>query len=167
MGITEALSGIKGKVLDAAHFELLKSAYDLQEKNIKQLQTSNVLLKEQVEHIKEENRGLRDANEHLEKIVQELQQRIKEYKHQASASNQLSKVAYAILNTYAESDETELQKDHISSMLEYTNIKVEAGISELVAAKLIRQTRTSSFNRSAAYGLTAAGKKCLVTDESH
>ncbi len=37
MEITAILNEIKGKVLDATHFELLKHAYDLQNQNIHQL----------------------------------------------------------------------------------------------------------------------------------
>lgn len=46
MEITKILQTIKGKVLDATHFELLRNAYELQEKNITQLKSNNEALKE-------------------------------------------------------------------------------------------------------------------------
>ena len=37
MDILGVLQTLKGKVLDATHFELLKHAYELQDENLKQL----------------------------------------------------------------------------------------------------------------------------------
>ncbi|EHF7843799.1 hypothetical protein J3Y18_003593, partial [Salmonella enterica] len=57
---------VKGKVLDAAHFELLKHAYELQEHNISQLKTNNAALKESNELLKERSKGIEDKVEQLE-----------------------------------------------------------------------------------------------------
>jgi len=46
MEILSILAGLKDKVLDAAHYELLRGAYELQSKNIEQLQINNDALKE-------------------------------------------------------------------------------------------------------------------------
>src|SRR5688572_26032865 len=58
MDVISILNGIKGKVLDAAHFDLLRSAYDLQNENIEQLKSNN-------EAIRENNILLRNASETL------------------------------------------------------------------------------------------------------
>lgn len=66
MDILKILDGVKGKVLDAAHFELLKHAYELQEHNISQLKTNNAALKESNELLKERSKGIEDKVEQLE-----------------------------------------------------------------------------------------------------
>jgi len=45
------LNGVKDKVLDAANYDILKRTYELQNENIKQLETSNTTYKENNEHL--------------------------------------------------------------------------------------------------------------------
>ena len=65
MDILGILTGIKGKVLDAAHFDLLHSAYDLQNQNIELLKNNN-------EAITENNQLLRDGSDKLETEIGRL-----------------------------------------------------------------------------------------------
>ena len=64
MGFGEILQGLKGKVLDLQHIEMLRHAYDLQEENVKQLKCNNDLL--------------RDSAQRLEAQLQETSQRLRE-----------------------------------------------------------------------------------------
>ena len=41
MDVIAILQTLKGKVLDATHFDMLKHAYELQDQNLKQLKTNN------------------------------------------------------------------------------------------------------------------------------
>jgi hypothetical protein len=69
MDISKILSDIKGKALDAAHFDLLKHAYDLQNENIEQLKSNNQALKESNEFLEEKVKRLEKENESLRKCV--------------------------------------------------------------------------------------------------
>ena len=66
MDVIGVLSSVKDKVLDAAHHDLLKGAYELQNENITQLRSnnealkeSNILLQEKVTEQKKEIKRLR------------------------------------------------------------------------------------------------------------
>ena len=69
MDISKILSDIKGKVLDAANFDLLMHAYDLQNENIKQLKNNNQALKENNDLLKEKVENLEEENQSLRKSV--------------------------------------------------------------------------------------------------
>jgi predicted RNase H-like nuclease (RuvC/YqgF family) len=70
--IPAILSSIKGKVLDAGHFDLLKHAYDLQNDNIEQLTRNNGLLKEEVARHKQEIKSLKAEAATLKSKVEAL-----------------------------------------------------------------------------------------------
>jgi len=53
--VIKILADIKGKALDVVHFELLKNAYELQNKNIEQLKTNNEALEESIKLLKQKN----------------------------------------------------------------------------------------------------------------
>ena len=65
MDISKILGEIKGKILDAAHFDLLKRAYDLQNENIEQLKSNNEAFKESNSLLEKENRSIREENQKL------------------------------------------------------------------------------------------------------
>ena len=65
MDISKILVDLKGKVLDSAHFDLLKHAYDLQEENIKQLKTNNDALKESNQLLQDEVSALKKVKDDL------------------------------------------------------------------------------------------------------
>lgn len=69
MDISKILSDIRGKVLDAEHFDSLMHAYDLQNENIKQLQNNNKALRESNERLQEEVNRLKIENESMRKSV--------------------------------------------------------------------------------------------------
>lgn len=74
MDIVALLGGLKDKVLDLQHIELLKSAYEFQEMNIEQLKTALESTrgmfeekKRELARLMEENAGLTDTVRKLEK----------------------------------------------------------------------------------------------------
>ncbi len=70
MEITKILSTIKGKVLDATNYELLSSAYEIQQQNIIQL--------------KENNTSIKENNELLKNKIQNQEETIKDFKIEIS-----------------------------------------------------------------------------------
>ena len=154
MSVTDVLSGIKGKVLDATHFELLKHAYELQDENVKQLKTSNELLRQKIEKLEEENETLRG-------MVRQLQQQIRESRS-ASGPPGLSEVARALLEQLVTEDTTEFNSDQVSSVLPYSKIQVEAALTELREAGMIHQSAISLFGQGVDYHLTGYGQQYVV-----
>ena len=69
MDISRILNDIKGKALDAAHFDLLKHAYDLQNENIEQLKSNNQALRESNDLLAEKVKRLEKENESLRRSV--------------------------------------------------------------------------------------------------
>lgn len=59
----------EAKALDAAHFDLLKDAYDLQGENIAQLKENNGLLQDRVRRLERENESLRESVEDFKQRV--------------------------------------------------------------------------------------------------
>lgn len=62
MGITDILTGLKDKVLDAATYELLKRNFELLEDNYQQLKDKVEFQKEEIEKLKTENLRLIGQN---------------------------------------------------------------------------------------------------------
>ena len=62
MSITDILSGLKDKVLDAATYELLRRNNELLEENNEQLKDRVEFLKDEVKKLKEENLRLIERN---------------------------------------------------------------------------------------------------------
>ena len=76
MDTLKILGDIKGKVLDAAHFDLLKHAYELQEKNIEQLKSNTEALKESNEQYKEKLYKLEQEIKKLQKLITDYELRL-------------------------------------------------------------------------------------------
>ncbi|MCP4374367.1 MAG: hypothetical protein GY797_40635 [Deltaproteobacteria bacterium] len=62
MGVTDILTGLKDKVLDAATYELLKRNFELLEKNYQYLKDKIEFQKEEIEKLKMENLRLIGQN---------------------------------------------------------------------------------------------------------
>ena len=76
MDMLAILSGIKGKVLDAHNFDLLKRVYDLQNENIEQLKSNNEALKEKNGLLEEKAALLKKDNESLKATIETLKSRL-------------------------------------------------------------------------------------------
>ena len=153
MGISDILGGLKDKVLDAAHFDLLKRTYDLQEENLKQLRASNGLLREKVESLEAENASLSNT--------------IEELRSQFPAAGgipelkRFSEDAQTILRVYLDSDSTELLDSDLATASGMSEIRTEAALAELQSGGIVIQTRIG-MGAGCAYALTGEGKMALA-----
>lgn len=125
MDISKILGDLKGKVLDAAHFELLKHAYDLQEENIKQLKTNN-------DALRENNQLLADEIAALKLIKNGIESENKLIKAMFPNDDiELSDEAEAVLDVYLKKDGINLYQAWILSESGLTTIQTQSGITEL------------------------------------
>ena len=115
MNVSEILKGLKGKVLDATHFDLLRHAYVLQEENIKQLKTNNEALKESNSLLLERVKKLEGTQKMLEKRFEELQSK----DNSPQAHIKLSELALAVLEAYYEADRSEMLKKTLPNTVTY------------------------------------------------
>lgn len=162
MDIGKLLGGLKGKVLDASHFELLKHAYDLQEQNIIQLKSnnaalkeSNSLLKEKAGNYLEELEYLKKENEKLSKIAGQVK------KADNDDPIMLSENAVKLIKRIIQEDVTDFYQNAIVDVMELSRIEVEAALDELSEHGLI-----SAMSARQGYGLhyhlTSKAKKALT-----
>lgn len=160
MSITDALRGIKGKVLDSVHYELLKNAYDLQEENIKQLQTNNKLLQEKLTGLERENKALKED-------VSLLRQKVDKFEADAQIT-EFSEEACSILKVYSDSDETRLRVQEIARVTSFSNITLDAAFSELTDAGLITMPPDCLLlpDTEPSYELTKKGSKYLANKKA-
>ncbi len=159
MDLVSILNGIKGKVLDAAHFDLLRSAYDLQNENIEQLKSnnealrdSNSLLNERIDKREMEIARLKAENADLRARVADTSADTLEY--------QPTGLAKQILQMYRQVDEHLLFDKHAASVLPNSQLEVEVAFSELTKEKVV--TSGIFGDRGAGYFLTAAGKRLVL-----
>lgn len=161
MDITSILQGIKGKVLDAAHFDLLKHAYELQEQNINQLKSNNEAIKESNLLIQEKNKHISGEMVALESRIQELEEALAKAQVPETALNEPSSVALAVLGKFKERDVTDMYQHQIAHLLPHTNIEVESALDELSELELI-SFGSVSYENGVNYYLTGKGKKFLL-----
>jgi len=153
MDIIKILSGLKGKVLDAANYELLKQTYDLQNSNIEQLKENNRLLQDKVKRIEKENKSLKNSLEQLRKQIPSPSD--------SSCLSNLSNVARDILKLYLSCDETDMFVDEMVERLRQSQIKVEAALNELEEAGIL-EWYGGQIGRGPSYCLTDSGTKYLA-----
>lgn len=155
MDIINILTTVKGKVLDATNFDILKHAYELQDENLFQLKTNNEAIKESNALLKEKIQELRDENDSLKKSIDSFATSDAPERNKQG----LSKVAKEILRLYRKSDATMLYTVFmkISLKKEFSNIQVEAGIVELARNNIIR-FQSSHATHGYLYILTDTGK---------
>ena len=156
MDVLKILSGLKGKVLDAAHFELLQSAYELQKQNIDQLKENNSAIKESNELLKEKNEQLFSANQILSADIEELKSKLP--KETSPALVNLSESAISILTKCIELDVTNFYDQEFVKNIPYSKVKLEAAIDELEEINFLELGITNPYAGSK-YNLTNPGKK--------
>lgn len=159
MDISKILAGIKGKVLDAANFELLQSAYDLQEQNITQLRQNNDALSESQGILKSKTESLEQENENLRAKIAELETQLAELNPSDNAGG-LSKAALSILHYCKRSDSTGFAAELVGHMTELGNIESAAAIDELEKNALA--IMSSIGMEGTHYSLTDAGKQYVL-----
>ena len=154
MDIIKILGTLKGKVLDASHFDLLKHAYDLQNKNIVQVKNNNDVLKESNDLLKQKIIELNAENTILKETIEEYKNQIKTIPRTSLMDN-LSEIAINILELYISNNTTELWEKFIMRTLPFSKIQVQAGLDELCSAELI-----SSYSFDPSHG-----KEYSLTDK--
>ncbi len=157
MNIAKILHGLKGQVLDAAHFELLKHAYELQEENIRQLKTNNEALKESQKLLTEKLSALENDYSALESNVDEIRKNLPD-----PEVTEISDYAQNVLDAYKKADSTQMLKKDIASMSKMTNIQTESGIAELAEARYLRGTARRAGG--ILYSLSSSGKQLLTQE---
>ncbi len=161
MDIAGILGGLKDKVLDAAHFELLKNAYQLQEQNIDQLKSNNEAHKERVNLLHEKIEHLEKERDELAAEAGRLRQELTAVQPAADDGGAVSDEAAAVLVVYATKDATTLDDNVILQAVEFGNIELEAAISELVARDVLR-LGSIAMGGAARYSLTDQGTQLLA-----
>jgi FtsZ-binding cell division protein ZapB len=155
MDIIKILGTIKGKVLDASHFDMLKRAYELQNEDIVQLKDNNDGLKESNDSLKQKIRELNDENNMLKETIKKYKNQIKS-RPQTSLMDNFSEIAVNILELYISNNTTELWEKFIIRTLPFSEIQVQAGLDELCKAELI-----SSYSFDPSHG-----KEYSLTEKS-
>jgi len=158
MDIIKTLTQIKGKVLDAAHFEILRNAYDLQNQNIDQLKTNNTAFRESNSLLKENNSRLEKETRSLKETVSTLEKQIGSFKS-GSLAQEITEYAEAILHKCVKDDITEFNDERMIDSLPYSRIQAKVGLDELLNLSFICFSSATKRVRGVTYRLTDTGKK--------
>ena len=158
MDILGVLQALKGKVLDATHFELLKHAYELQNENLAQLKNNNEALRESNGLVKDKLAKLEPEIKRLRGIIEELEKKVPVG---VPLSGYVpSEAAAAILDQYVRKDETSLYDEQMLSSITMTKIEIEAGLDELQMHHLL--SLGSVDIDGSLYFLTEEGKQFVL-----
>lgn len=160
MDILKILDGVKGKVLDAAHFELLKHAYELQEHNISQLKTNNAALKESNELLKERSKGIEDKVEQLEEELYHVKTQLKQQVAEDDEIIKLSENATKIMSRIINEDVTDFYENAMIDLMDISRISVKAALDELSEYGLI-EAYSARPGYGLHYHLTSKAKKAI------
>jgi predicted nuclease with TOPRIM domain len=136
MDIINILGTIKGKVLEASHFDLLKHTYEQQKQNIGQLKDNNDALRKNNELLKQKIKELNDENTILKETIKKYKNKSK-LLSQTSLIDNFSEIAVNILELYISHDTTELWEKFIMRKLPFSKIQLQSGLDELCRAELI------------------------------
>lgn len=152
MDILNILEQLKQKGLDVVQIELLKSAYELQNRNIEQLKDNNDALRESHQLLKEKVTTLEKENEVLKNEFKALPI--------IKSDDAISEIGRDVLKRCVMDDVIQFNSDDmIANLSQYTRIQVETGIGELRSHSLIIQSGVIGYGRGAKYRLTQHGMK--------
>lgn len=163
MDITSILQGIKGKVLDAAHFDLLKHAYELQEENINQLKSNNEALKESNVLIRGKLQKAELEKAALEEALASAKAEADKLRPRDAGAYSLSVAAKAVLALFKAADVTDMYEANIVQGAKHSRIEVESAIEELSSANFLDYSSVSP-QRGVNYYLTAEGKRYVLSE---
>ena|ERR1043166_2645533 len=156
MDIIGMLTGLKDKVLDAAHYEILRAAYELQNDSIDQLKTNN-------EALRESNGLLRERATALETELKAVRHELLQAKLHAPVAPSDYKpkgVAQAILKCYQKSGKTTHYDTEFKREIKCSDIELSAAIRELRESKIIESPGGDSNGTS--YRLERAGEQLII-----
>ena len=157
MGVLDILTSLKDKVLDAAHFELLRSAYELQDKNVDQLRQNNDAIRESNELLRQQMGQLQSENDTLKGRVAELEQL-----NPGPVKYQPAGDALRVLQYYRDQDVVEAYEQDVQRRLGLPKIVASAVLSELRDQKLVTTT-SIDHNRGTSFRLTDPGQRLVLT----
>ncbi len=159
MDIIGILNSIKGKVLDSANFELIQTAYELQNNNVEQLKENNSAINESNKLLKEQTEQVVIENNQLKSKVAELEAQLTAVSPKDHAAD-ISEAALAILKQCIDQDLTNFYDAEMVNSISFSSMQAEVGIDELLAKQLID---LSSFDAEGKfYCLTEGGKKYAI-----
>lgn len=161
MDIGKLLSDLKGKVLDASHFDLLKHAYELQEQNIIQLKSNNDALRESNDLLKEKLSSYTKKIEDLEEENLNLSKTVRSQAESETENIVLSDNAMTILKKIIQQDVTDFYQNAIIDVLGMGRITTQAALDELSEKGLI-DCMTARHGYGLHYHLTNKAKKALT-----
>ncbi len=162
MDIGKLLSDLKGKVLDASHFDLLRHAYDLQEQNIVQLKSNNAALKESNDLLKDKLSSYVKKIEDLEEENSKLTKQVISQSNSKSEKIVLSDSAIAVLKKIVQEDVTDFYQNAIIDVLGMGRIATQAALDELSEKGLI-DCMSARPGYGLHYHLTSKAKKALTS----
>lgn len=158
MDISKILVDLKGKVLDAAHFDLLKHAYDLQEENIKQLKTNNNALRES-------NQLLQDEVSVLKKLRDDLANENSVVRAMFPSDDiDLSEDADYVLKVFLSRDAINVFEKDLLKESGVSIIRTQSGITELQEKGFVSYGRPLAGGNI--IGLSPRGQKRLAKTQA-
>ncbi|MCE2030179.1 hypothetical protein [Sessilibacter corallicola] len=157
MDIVKILQSLKGKVLDASHFELLEHAYKLQEENIKQLKTNNEALKENNSLIADELNRLRAERESLNGELSHVKTLL------PSEGVNLSEFAEHVLSIFEKNDAINMLESNLLEEGGLTTIQTQSGITELQEYGFVSYAIPKAGGNL--YGLQPRGKERIAKQQ--
>jgi len=159
MDILGILTGIKGKVIDAAHFDMLQNAYDLQNQNAEQLKSNN-------DAITESNQLLRERCEKLEMEIGRLTAENADFRVELTEGKTgetdytPTDIPLQILTLYRHIDEHLLFDEQVASVLTHSKLEIELAFSELLENNIVSLGIIG--DRGTGYFLTTYGKRRVL-----
>jgi hypothetical protein len=159
MDIFNILEQLKQKGLDVVQVELLKNAYELQNRNLEQLKENN-------DALRESNNLLKEKVENLLKEREVLLIQMKSFQNVDSCA-ELSDMAKAVLAECIRADMTKFNNESmIETLNKYSRMQLEAAFGELSKKKYIAQSSAVGFGRGFYYRLTQSGKEYSLSLKS-
>ena len=159
MDILGILTGLKGKVLDAAHFDLLRSAYDLQNQNLEQLKSNNAAITENNELLRERCDRLETEIGRLKAENTDLRASLAKGKEETTDYLPTG-IPLLILQLYRQVDDHLLFDQQVASVLPHSKLEIEVAFAELSANNSV--SLGIMGDRGAGYFLSTLGKKLVL-----
>jgi FtsZ-binding cell division protein ZapB len=167
MDYSAILAGLKDKMLDLKHIEILRHAFNLQNETIQQLKTSNETFRDRNDFLKEQVTTLQGEVKMLQGKIETLQKSLpteSEYHPQG--------FALRIMLLYKDAGKTECYEGEMHRKLQCSDIELSVALRELSDNHILR---CSSFQRESSrrqgmasdtsggcYKLTADGEKLVL-----
>ena len=160
------LADVKGKVLDAINFDMLKSAYELQAQNLDQLKSNN-------DAFRENNELLKEKAARLQSDVVRLRTEVERLEKGALAKPPIytpTGLPLQMLRSFKRRDASSLEDTQIMQDVRSGTLEFEAAIKELQMANLLRASSLRMRSRGdrgvswggTTYALSDEGRKLIL-----